>query len=272
MDEKKTTDTQCGKRQMQEAASFALQRAETYRLFATLFDKEVRAAVAGDIASIALEKPDEDASKGEKLAHAGFAGMARELDGFDRDMDIDLAVDYARVFLNAGRNEGQAAIPYESFYTSEEHLLMQDSRDQIRALYREAGVMPQTGDMGTNPDDYLVYELEFTALLNERVADELERGKRERAREYAIEAKHFLRQHLANWSELFCRDMAETAHQRFYQYLAKAYRGFLMCEDEDTEALVAFLTVDGDAAETPMGPVLPAIDPLVQSDEDTEAA
>ena len=47
----------------------------------------------------------------------------------------ELAVDYARVFLCAGMYEQLMAPPYESVYTSEEHLLMQDARDSAVAFY-----------------------------------------------------------------------------------------------------------------------------------------
>lgn len=116
---------------------------------------------------------------------------------------------------------------------------MQDSRDQVRQLYREAGVMGRRVEGGgENPDDYIVFELSFMAVLNDRVAEALQKGDLATARDLAAEARDFRTDHLANWSDEFTKDMVETAKTGFYRYLAKAYRGFLLCEAEDTQALV----------------------------------
>jgi TorA maturation chaperone TorD len=232
----------------EEARSFCEQRANTYRLFASLFDKEITAETARQIAGIGASADVSAASAAERMAASGFQGMADDIAGFNGDKETELAVDYARVFLNAGRNEGQAAIPYESYYTSEEHLLMQDSRDAVRKLYREAGVMGRRVEGGgENPDDYLVFELSFMAVLNDRVAKALERDDLATARSLATEARDFRTDHLANWSDEFTKDMVETAKTGFYRYLAKAYRGFLLCEAEDTRSLVDVLAAfDGD--------------------------
>ena len=234
-------------KRLEGAREFCLQRADTYRLFASVFDKEIKAETAVSIEKLGSLTGADAASKGERMVADGFAGMAKELARFDVDTETELAVDYARVFLNAGKAEGQAAIPYESVYTSEEHLLMQDARDDVRRLYRAAGVMPER-QMGEIPDDYVVFELEFMALLNERVVEALKQANRSEARALAIEAYDFLQNHLKNWSTEFTQDIFECAQTKFYQYLAKAYRGFISCERQDTRALVDYLTEEGDEA------------------------
>ena len=56
---------------------------------------------------------------------AGYATVKEYLRHRDSGTRQELAVDYARVFLCAGMYEQLMAPPYESVYTSEEHLLMQ---------------------------------------------------------------------------------------------------------------------------------------------------
>jgi len=52
----------------------------------------------------------------------------------------DLAVDYARIFLGVGIAEGSAAYPYESVYTSKKRIIMQDTLDQVKAMYVAKGI------------------------------------------------------------------------------------------------------------------------------------
>ena len=66
---------------------------------------------------------------------AGYATVKEYLRHRDAGTRQELAVDYARVFLCAGMYEQLMAPPYESVYTSEEHLLMQDARDSAVAFY-----------------------------------------------------------------------------------------------------------------------------------------
>jgi TorA maturation chaperone TorD len=235
--------------ELREAGELCAERAGTYRLFASIFDKEITPTTAKEIVRLGSAVSAEDAATaGERMVASGFAGMADALTDFTSDLETDLAVDYARVFLNAGKTEGQAAIPFESYYTSEEHLLMQDSRDDVRKWYREQDVMPPRGEEmgGEIPDDFIVFELSFMETLNNRIAEAIAAGDRARARELAIKARDFRILHLANWSDAFTKDMVETSQQKFYRYFAKAYRGFLSCERQDCADLIEFLTEDGD--------------------------
>ena len=48
----------------------------------------------------------------------------------------ELAVDYVRAFIGSGNDGFSAAYPYESVYTSPKRLMMQDARDEVRAVPR----------------------------------------------------------------------------------------------------------------------------------------
>lgn len=254
-----------------ETVEFCRERAGTYRLFATIIDREINEESAQVIIRLKNASAEGDMSSvGERMVASGFAGMADAIARLGVDAKTELAVDYAHVFLNAGKYEGQAAIPYESYYSNERHLLMQDARDQVRAIYRVQGVMPQhptDESFGETPDDYAVFELMFMAIMNERVASSLQEGDREHARELAIVARYFLEHHICNWSDAFTKDMVEVANTPFYRYFAKAYRGFLMCETDDAAALVDVLTREGDEEPSAVeNRLIPQIEPMDGAD------
>ena len=71
----------------------------------------------------------------------------------------DLAVDFLHTFIGVTQDREQVAFPYESVYTSPEHLLMQDARDEVLAAYRAAKVV--LVDEACEPEDHLAFELEF---------------------------------------------------------------------------------------------------------------
>lgn len=226
-----------------EVREFCEQRAQTYRLFSSLIDCEVNAKTASLIFRMGgkIGTLTGGTSEGERMIADGFDTMARNVRTFDRDVENDLACDFARIFLAAGTYEGQAAVPYESIYTSDDKLLMQDARDQVRSLFRAADVMPDVRE-GTVPEDYLVFELEFMALLNERTVEAYATGDRDRAADLAGEAYDFFLRHIENWVEDLLKDVDEVAQLPFYRGLACALRGFIMCEEEDTCTLVKALS------------------------------
>ena len=130
-----------------ELAGYCRQRTETYELFARIIDREVNDDARAMVLAACEGLPEEaDVTR-------GLRGMAAALTRFDADFANDLACDYARTFLAAGIYEGTAAVPYESVYTSETHLLMQEARDEVRAIFRAARVMPNTEGDGDIPED-----------------------------------------------------------------------------------------------------------------------
>ena len=115
----------------------------------------------------ALDVPEiEDAE-----AQEAFAKAKRYLARAGADPRTDLAVDYARVFLSAGVYDGLTAEPYESVFTSEDQIMMQDARDDAVRVYRENGV-----DVDPElhmPEDHLGLEFEFLAVMAGKTADSL---------------------------------------------------------------------------------------------------
>ena len=55
------------------------------------------------------------------------------------DSVTELAIDFVRTFIGHGVNAYSAAYPYESVYTSERRLMMQEARAEVLQTLRENG-------------------------------------------------------------------------------------------------------------------------------------
>ena len=123
---------------------------------------------------------------------AGYATVKEYLRHRDSGTRQELAVDYARVFLCAGMYEQLMAPPYESVYTSEEHLLMQDARDSAVAFYlgEELGLPARATPRRRM---HLSFEFQFMAKLIERAGAALDAGDEARYGRAVREATRVLR-------------------------------------------------------------------------------
>lgn len=143
---------------------------------------------------------------------------------------LDLAVDYLRTFIGAGRSGDSAAYPYESVYTSADHLIMQEARDEVLALYRSEGM--GKADNWADPEDHISLELSFMAHLNRKALELFEVGKHDEAIAYLVKQRDFLDKHLLRWGPNFCRNMLRFAQDDLYRGLAKVTLGFLAVDEE----------------------------------------
>lgn len=161
---------------------------------------------------------------------SGYATVKEYLRHRDSGTRQELAVDYARVFLCAGMYEQLMAPPYESVYTSEEHLLMQDARDSVVACYlaEELGLSADN----TTPEDHLSFEFQFMAKLVEREQAALEARDEARHAELCARQRAFFDEHLANWVPRLCADVRAHARTSFYRGIADITEGFLELEDQ----------------------------------------
>ncbi|MBQ3548719.1 MAG: molecular chaperone TorD family protein [Oscillospiraceae bacterium] len=189
-------------------------RANMYRFLSRLYLLEVDETLWNALQKMAF--PTENANGDLKAGYELMAAyLAANANGDMTAVLDDLAVDYARIFLSAGVAQGKAAFPYESVYTSRKHLVMQDSRMDVVALYAARGVTPSKDNYHV-PEDHLGYLCEYMALLIDDGAE--------------AEQKAFLKSHLLNWVSAFTVDMGKYAATDFYRGLAKLSRGFLQME------------------------------------------
>ena len=215
-----------------------------------------RAGFARFLASLYLYEPTpeqvealaglEFEDDGSDLAR-GYAAIREYLRHRDRATAQALAVDYAHVFLGAGTYDKIMAPPYESVFTSEERILMQDARDGALAYYRAEGLELPADN--TTPEDHLGFELQFVALLADRLGEALSAGDVARAAELADLQRGFYDYHQANGLPALCDAVEEHAQTDFYRGVALLTRGYLASERAFLDEQAAALGLGGPAPE-----------------------
>lgn len=204
-------------------------REQMYRFLSRLYLLEVDETLFEALKEMKFPKEaaDEELTEGYACMQGYIqdaAARAQKEGGLTEVLD-ELAVDYARIFLSAGVAQGKAAFPFESVYTSRQHLMMQESRNDVIALYAEKGLTPGK-DMYRVPEDHLGLLLEYMALLCAEACGE-DGGIQETS---VAEQKEFLEQHLINWVFAFTADVMAYASTDFYRGLGKLTKGFLSLE------------------------------------------
>lgn len=148
----------------------------------------------------------------------------------------NLAVDFARVFLGVGPKPEYAAIPYESVFTSQRGLLMQESRDEMIRLLNKEQLKPNSSFF--IQEDHISCEFEYAAYLLEKMGTKLENGEQEIALVYLAKASRFFDKHLTEWVPAFCNRVFNGAATDFYKGLALITKGFILVVHEYLVKLV----------------------------------
>lgn len=197
---------------MQELAGLMDSRANVYKALSRSYLKEIDEVFAKEFSEeFCFESSSED------LANAlGAAKTA--LQGADDAALEQLAVDFDRVFFGMGPLTARHAFPYESVYTSDRGIMMQDAYAQVVKVYREQHLAKDKDFK--EPEDHIAVELAFMATLAERTATFLREGLEEAAEETVLQQIAFAQGHLLNWLDRFCIDLAEAASGTFYEHIA----------------------------------------------------
>ncbi|MDR1082682.1 MAG: molecular chaperone TorD family protein [Coriobacteriales bacterium] len=162
------------------------------------------------------------------------------------DRRVQLATEYARIFLAAGvyTQTRSVAVPYESVFTSEERLMFQDARDEVRATYQRCGF--ELDVELREPEDHLSFELEFLAHMARRSSDCIEQKRYEAFPLLIMEQKDFIEQHLLNWIPDLIQTAKRYAKNTFYPGMLLITWGYL---EDDCEFLEELLEREGLHAE-----------------------
>ena len=162
--------------------------------------------------------------------------------GPDDELLLELAVEYARLFLGPGKHLS----PHESVYVGKfsdkegrglEGLLCGQATVEVKEAIAEAGFEFLPGYRGI--PDHLGVELEFMQLLTGREAEAWQKGDPRAALNCLEQEYHFVNNHLARWIPLFCGKVMESARLDFYRETAKLTLAFVQSEEEDLPALLA---------------------------------
>ena len=141
----------------EDMAREAETRASFYRTLASLYFKELDQAGIDALSNEDLTATGVD----DELMEEGYADMAAYLKHRDGGTRQELATDFAGAILAAGSYDDRRATPYESVFTSESGLLMQEARDDVYRRFCEARVAVDEGLR--TPEDHLSFEFEFMA-------------------------------------------------------------------------------------------------------------
>jgi TorA maturation chaperone TorD len=147
----------------------------------------------------------------------------------------ELAADHSSLLLGMSANP---VSPFESVYTSENHLMMQEARDKAVAAYRAAGF--EKSDDYHMPEDHISLELDFVAGLGNRAADAIQGAQAgliadtdaafaeaELAMNQQID---FLKKHLLVWAPRFGELLESRATTAFYRGVAQMLLTYLESE------------------------------------------
>lgn len=159
---------------------------------------------------------------------APFYAEAADADA--ETLRIDLAADYNQLFLGMSAHP---VAPYESVYTSDEGLMMQEARDNVLRAYQQWGLrVPDSFDL---PEDHIALELEFMACLADRAREALGASSGEHEPDDSAQKAEALptsslrpsarswTSHLS-WVPAFCRDVEKRARTAFYYGIASLTR------------------------------------------------
>ena len=210
-------------------------RAQYYRTLASLFFTELTQEQIDQMAQVDLAQM----GVSDETMARGYVDMERYLAKRNTGTREELAVDYAHVFLAAGNYETYAATPYESVFTSEAGLLMQEARDEVYKMYCDEHIQPD--EALHVPEDHISFEFEFVATLLERMSADLAIGNFEAALYRAQSIQKFHREHQLNWVDDLCDAVMDCAKTRFYRGVSKVTRGFVHAETEVIDDTVEVL-------------------------------
>lgn len=202
-----------------ELAGLMRNRSNVYSLLSRAFEVEADAAFVRELVQdFAFE------SDSPKLV-SEMDAMRSCLKDIDEGGLEQLAVVFDRVFFGMGPLTAKKAFPYESVYTSQKGLLMQDAYSEVVKIYR--GMRLRKDERFTEPEDHIAVELAFMKELSDRACDALERRDEDAAADVIAAQEDFLQDHLLNWVDRFAADCREAAGEGFYAHLASFTAAFL---------------------------------------------
>lgn len=214
-------------------------RANVYRLISRCFRSEVDEALARDIAERFSFESD-DAALAEALAAIKRAAAAATSD--ERALEL-LAVTFDRVFFGMGPLTARHAFPYESVYTSDRGIMMQEAYAAMTRTLREQALAKDASS--TEPEDHLAVELAFMATLADRAVAFLGAGDEAgdaAATETVRQSLAFAQNHLLNWIGRFCAELVLAAtpdgEEDFYVALARFTARFVEGDAELLEEML----------------------------------
>ena len=216
--------------EMDKLAELMKKRASTYGLLARMFRVEIDRDTLHQLQSMRFPT-----NTGNNLADQGYRQIYNYLKTAWDESITELAVDYVRCFIGHGVNGYSAAYPYESVYTSERRLMMQEARAEVLAIMRENNLKRDRWNEG---EDHIALELEFMQRIAIRTQEALAADNKEEAVHHLQSQADFIHNHLLNWLPMLHADMLQFAKTDFYRGLADLTLGFVSADADLLEELL----------------------------------
>lgn len=220
-----------GNEELAQIADLMNMRARTYGMLARLFRVEVDKETLDEMRGMRFPT-----ATGSDLVDAGYRQLYTYLRGAWEDSIRELAVDYVKCFIGHGVNGYSAAYPYESVYTSERRLMMQEARAEVLQVMRDNELKRDRWNEG---EDHIALELEFMQRMALRTEEDLRAGDEDAAAEKLETQRAFVNDHLLNWLPMLVGDMQQFAQTDFYKGLGNLTLGFAQQDAETLDELLA---------------------------------
>ena len=134
--------------------------------------------------------------------------------------------DFNRLFVGPGK---LLAPPYESAYLNQDGLVMQEETLSVRKYYRTAGL--EISALGREPDDHIVFQLEFICYLLSQEAQALN-GVEDDHINYLELYRKFFAEHLMIWVPKHTRDVQVHSQTSACKAMGLLLEGFLETEKQ----------------------------------------
>lgn len=217
--------------ELAQIADLMNMRARTYGMLARLFRVEVDKETLDEMRGMRFPT-----ATGSDLVDAGYRQLYTYLRRAWEDSIRELAVDYVKCFIGHGVNGYSAAYPYESVYTSERRLMMQEARAEVLQVMRDNELKRDRWNEG---EDHIALELEFMQRMALRTEEDLRAGDEDAAAEKLETQRAFVNDHLLNWLPMLVGDMQQFAQTDFYKGLGNLTLGFAQQDAETLDELLA---------------------------------
>jgi TorA maturation chaperone TorD len=229
-----------------EARNVNLTRARIYSFLSRAFKVEVDETFLESIIStepairlISESQGYAELAEGAKLL-AEFTTHVKGLSKGDRKkLFTDLAVEYAGMFLAAGRNPVYLV---ESVYLGKDHLLYEKPYHDIIEAYKSLKF--EKDKKFTEPEDHIAIEFEFMSGLCKWTVQALEKGNLEDAIAYLNLQKEFLGDHIAKWVPEVCKKIKGATKSTFYRAIAYLTNAFINMEKQMPDQLKEMLKAE----------------------------
>ena len=142
------------------------------------------------------------------------------------EFDLDILRGYTQIFCLT-----KSVPTSESYYTSVDKIVMQESRDDALRLYESAGF---SMDLDSNePEDYIASELMFMSYLSKAAKNACLSGNLERLENVLEFQRKFIETHLFTWLDKFVDGISKySCAERLYDFIGNLTLGYVKDDKE----------------------------------------